>query len=112
MLGVQNFFNPPATLPGNGPREQSQSQLDQLQRRRTAILMGTGGIGLDQLDSIDKQIQQLTAQRDMHCPSPDRPANWAPHLNAAGTTQNLSSALGPAVNLTSGSFPSWMKSGF
>ena len=37
--------------------------------------MGTGGIGLDRLPGIGRQIHDLEARRDLHCPAPDRPVN-------------------------------------
>lgn len=107
-MAIQGYFGAPTTVRGNGPREQTQAEIDRLRARRMGILVGTGGVGLDQLPSIDAQIRKLEGQRDRFCPAPDQPAMWSPLWAAAGTTRNLGSALGPAATPTTGSFPGWM----
>ena len=107
MQGMPNYFNQPTTMPGHGPREAAQDQIDRLRKQEMSTWTGTGGIGLDRLPAIGRQIQDLEAQRDLHCPAPSQPASYNPMLNAAGTTHNLSSALG-ATERSSGSYPVWL----
>ena len=51
--------------------------------------MGTGGIGLDRLPGIGRQIHDLEARATCTAPPPTARSTTTPMLNAAGTTENL-----------------------